>query len=785
MVPARRPEGRTGDDSARAGQALVWGTYLGGSDLDDLMAAALDASGNIIVAGYSESSDIPAPGGYDAAYAGSDDDYVAKVSSDGRSLLWATYIGGAALDQVLSVAADASGNVVVGGLTGSTDMPVTGGYAPVYKGGSTDGYLAKLSAGGNQLLWGSYFGGQAADYVNAVALDAAGNAVMAGFTYSWDLPTPGGYDTVANDIDGFVAKLSADGSRLLWGTYLGGSGGDRLTALALDAAGNVVVGGFSNSADAPVPGGYDTALKGGVDAYVAKLSADGHQLLWGTYLGGSGSESVYALALDAAASVVAGGYTESADFPVPGGFQIQHHAGAVDGFVAKLAADGSRLLWGTYAGGSAADDIFALNVDASGNVAAAGLTYSSDMPVSGGFHNAPFGGQDGYLAKISSDGTSLLWGTYFGGTGEDALLALAEDGAGNIFAAGYTSSTDIPAAGGFDAAYGGAFDGCIARLTDPSMAGQAPQADFTYAPAFPVAGQMIQFTDLSTGAPASWAWDFGDGGTDAGQNPRHAFAIPGTRSVTLTASNGNGSSTKTRSVAVADSTNLYRILIPAAAHASGAAGTNWRTDAAFLDFSSEGMQCTLSLLKAGADNSFPQQIAFPLGSGQSLGFDDILMGQYGFTGAAALSAVCTGTGLLVNSRTYNDLTAEGKGTFGQNVPGFAESELFGVQETAMVLQLHKNSRYRTNLGFASISTQPIDLTVWLFSNAGVPLGTQTATLPPYGYTQINDIFGAVGAGDITNGYAMIYSTSDWAKYMAYASAIDNPSGDPVFISARR
>ena len=253
-----------------------------------------------------------------------------------------------------------------------------------------------------------------------------------------------------------------------------------------------------------------------------------------------------------------------------------------------------------------------------------------------------------------------------------------------------------------------------------------------------------------------------------------AYALPG-QILYPTASDASGNV----------SANPYYILIPAAAHAAGAAGTNWRTDAAFLDFSSEGMQCTLSLLKAGEDNSFPQQITFSLGSGQSLAFDDILMSQFAFNGAAALSAACTGTGILVNSRTYNDLRADGRGTFGQNVPGFAKSELFGVQETAMVLQLHKNSDYRTNIGFAQLAPQAISITVMVFSNAGVPLGTQSVTLPPYGYTQINDIFGAVGAGDVTNGYALIYSSSSWAKYMAYASVIDNTSGDPVFIAARQ
>ncbi len=407
------PLGSSGSTSPEDNPSvLLWSTYLGGSDDDWGYSLVLDASGNAVVTGYARASDFPTtPGAYDTSHNGGRDAFVAKLSASGSALLWSTFLGGVSYDEGRSLVLDGSGNVVVTGYTGYSDFPTTLGAYDTSHNGNNDIFVAKLSASGSALLWSTFLGGSDDDGGGSLVLDASGNVVVAGWTVSPNFPTtPGAYDTSFNgqygDYDGFITKLSASGSALTWGTFLGGSSYDDGYSMALDASGNAVVTGTTRSSDFPTtPGAYDTSYNGGYwDGFVAKLSASGSALLWSTFLGGSVDDDGYSLVLDASGNAVVTGMTGSPDFPTMAGAYDTSFNGSSDVFVAKLSASGSALLWSTFLGGSDGDWGYSLALDASGNAVVTGRTRSSDLPTTPGAYDTSFnnvyGWSDVFVANL-------------------------------------------------------------------------------------------------------------------------------------------------------------------------------------------------------------------------------------------------------------------------------------------------------------------------------------------------------------------------------------------------
>lgn len=542
VVPVPCPAARAGgaqDTGREEAQQLLWGTYIGGSSGDDGQAVAIDSTGDVVVAGHTESNNIPTPGGFDQTFNLQTDIYVAKVSANGSQLLWGTYLGGSSWDYGWALVLDADGNPIVGGGTYSSDIPTPGGFQRTRTGGKAM-YVAKLSASGSSLLWGTYVDGSIHEECNGLALDASGNVVFGGYATSHDMPVPGGYDTTYNGgtADLYVGKLSANGASLLWGTYLGGSGQDALTAdrgvaLAVDTQGNVFVGTSSDSTATPMPtpGGFDQTKNGGWDCWGGKLSSDGSQLLWGTFLGGAQDDQLFALALDASENVVVAGTTRSADIPAPGGFDTTYNGG-LDGFVAKLSSGGSQLLWGTYIGGAGDDSIRALASDGAGNVVMAGTTRSDNIPVPGGLDTTRNGWEDLYLAVLSPDGAQLLSGTFIGGSQSDFCTGIALDGTGGAVAAGYASSSNMPVPGGYDTTHNGGHDFYLAKLSDSAI-GVCRLTCAAVVPARAAPGDSVSFQGTAIFNPDGCAaplfdWDFGDGTAHSGQqNPSHAYAVQG------------------------------------------------------------------------------------------------------------------------------------------------------------------------------------------------------------------------------------------------------------------
>jgi len=340
----------------------LYTTYLGGDGEDVPSGMAIDRSGNVVLAGSTRSTDFPTVGGVQRELAGSADAFVSKLSADGSTLLFSTYLGGEGEDEALDIATDATGGAWVTGRTRGAGFPTTYGARQPESGGMSDAFIGRLSPDGSTLLYASYLGGKGEDEGNAIGVDGLGNVHLAGTTRSADLPIENALQPSPpasagpGAADAFVATLSADGGRLLHATYLGGSGDDAATSLAVDASGNAFVAGRTASADFPATGGaIQTALGGrGVrglgDAFVAKLDAAGGALLHATLLGGALDDEATGIGADARGNAWIAGTTSSTDFPTAGGAPGRV-PGKRDAFVAEIAPTGDVLLRSTFIGG--------------------------------------------------------------------------------------------------------------------------------------------------------------------------------------------------------------------------------------------------------------------------------------------------------------------------------------------------------------------------------------------------------------------------------------------------
>ena len=398
-------------------------------------------------------------------------------------LSYSTFIGAAG-----SIAVDADGNAYVAGGTGSSTLPTTAGaFQPTGNGGA-DVFVAKLNPTGSALVYSTYLGGSGRDSSGGITVDASGNAYVTGATNSTDFPTTadafqpifGGGSTFQAELrasDGFVTKLNATGSALIYSTYLGGFDDEGGRGIAVDAAGNAYVVGLTSCAQASstpttrcannfptTPGAFDTTftVTGDVSGFVTKLNAAGSALDYSTYMGAG----VNAIALDSDGNAYLASFFVQ---PTPGAFQTAPgDASFFDAGVTKLNAAGSALVYSTYLGGSGNESGLGIAVDAARNAYLTGHTTSPDFPTTPGAFQPTYGGSDsrpvfegdGFIAKLNPTGSALVYSTYLGGSSEDQGLGIAVDVAGNAWVTGSTFSTNFPTTAD-------AFRTSAARTTSP------------------------------------------------------------------------------------------------------------------------------------------------------------------------------------------------------------------------------------------------------------------------------------------------------------------------------
>ena len=406
------------------GTALVYSTFVGGSNMESGNGIAVDTGGNAYVTGTTKSSNFPTtsgafdrslnlPGNCPRCAVDNTDGFVFKLNATGSRLTYSTYLGGGAdIDSPRGLAVDGTGSAYVVGETASSDFPTTAGAFSRTRSGSIDEFVTKLNPAGSALTYSTFLGGALVDNGQGIAVDSGGNAYALGFTSSTDFPTtPGAFDRTANGaFDTTLTKLNPTGSALGYSTYLGGQDFDGGSDVTLDGSGNAYVAGSTSSPDFPTtPGAFDTTPNGN-DAFVTKVDAAGSALVYSTLLGGSASDSANGIVVDPAGNAWLAASTTSADFPVSADASDGTFNGAGDAVIAELDAAGSALPYATFLGGSKSEGARDIGRDAAGNLYVTGSTFSMDFPATVGAFDTVWNGDpvifwgDAFVSKLSLTG---------------------------------------------------------------------------------------------------------------------------------------------------------------------------------------------------------------------------------------------------------------------------------------------------------------------------------------------------------------------------------------------
>jgi YD repeat-containing protein len=473
-----------------------YSTYLGGSLNDEGLAVAVDGSGNAYVTGRTASTDFPTANAlYSTFRGGPTDAFVTKLSADGSTLLYSTYLGGnsgggSGADVGYGIAVDADGNAYVTGNTQSQDFPT---FHPLQdhlgRINGSNAFLTKFNARGSALLYSSYLGGTGFDVGLAVAVDSMRRAYVTGYTTSSDFPTRNPLQR--NKIgfqDAFVAKLDPSQSGLLslvYSTYYGGNS-IAGNGIAVDANFDAFVTGYTGSTVLrTTPNAYQSQIRGfGTNAFLAEFNPNDSDLLYGSFFGGTGTVGAAegdvgtGIALDVAGKAYITGSTTSSDFPTKGSpLQQTYGGGQHDAFVAKFdttqASGPDTLVFSTYLGGNGDDIANGIAVNGDGEPYVTGVTASTNFPTLNALqpflgNNSGLGG-NAFVAKLTNAGNGLVYSTYLGGNANDEGKGIAVDADGNAYVVGQTSSTNFPTVKPLQMTNGGGNDAFITKLLEQPL----------------------------------------------------------------------------------------------------------------------------------------------------------------------------------------------------------------------------------------------------------------------------------------------------------------------------
>jgi Beta-propeller repeat len=420
------------------------------------------------------------------------DAFVTKLNATGDAVLYSTYLGGSDDDCGEGIAVDSAGNAYVAGETLSGDFPITkGAFQPACascSNGLVDTFAAKLSPDGSALTYSTYIGGNGEDLFPMIVIDRVGNMYIEGSTFSTDYPTtPAAFQracaSCANGApDIYVTKLNPTATRLVYSTYLGGTDWEFCGAqIAVDRSGNAYVNGFTCSTDFPTHNPLQ-APAGGCDAFLAKLNPAGN-LVYSTYLGGNDFDFIWGTTVDFAGNAYVSGFTFSTDFPTtPGAFQTNFVGGSncpdppcPDAFVTKINPSGRRLVYSTYLGGNGDDNGAEIVADSDGNAYVSGHTSSTDFPTLNPLQPVNAGGYDIFVTKLNAAGSALIYSTYLGGSGDEFNHGTAIDSRRNIYLAGPTTSNNFPTVNAAQPQFGGGtWDAFVAKISPDNPSANAP-----------------------------------------------------------------------------------------------------------------------------------------------------------------------------------------------------------------------------------------------------------------------------------------------------------------------
>lgn len=437
---------------------LVGGTYIGGPSFDFAYGVALDDFGYVYLTGYTYSaSGFPLTSGPQLNFNEGDvDAFVIKIDPRESRIIYCGYLGGYDRDFAYDIAVDQEGAAYIVGYTASREdsFPVING-PDITQNGQYDVFVAKINPMGTKLEYCGFIGGDKNDFGRGIAVDLEGRAYVTGYTESNEVSFPvkkGPILLYKRNYEAFIACVSSSGKELDYCGYIGGLGHDWGYAVAVDSEGAAYIAGATSSDEYsfPVKVGPDLSFNGQVDAYVAKISPSGEEIIYCGYVGGEGEDVALDIEVNKEGLAYICGYTGSNEktFPVTFGPDLDYNGGFYDAFVARVSVAGNYLTYCGFIGGSGYDAAFGLSVDNRGCAYVVGFTSSDQesFPVKDGPELTFHGSFDCFLAKITFNGARLVFSGYFGGSQADYAqdVVVEKDDTGNIYVVGSTYSNQFP-----------------------------------------------------------------------------------------------------------------------------------------------------------------------------------------------------------------------------------------------------------------------------------------------------------------------------------------------------
>lgn len=465
---------------------VVYSSFLGGGLTDSINAVAVDPQGNIYLTGETTSSNFPVVGAPLTPNSGAVVySFITKLDRTGAGIVYSTILGGSSNTRGYAIQADAQGHAFVAGVTGARDLPLVN---PVQsqQPGLNIGYVAKLNPEGNALLFSTYLGGARNDEINALALDPAGNIHVAGRATSTLIPLVNPLQpNFGGDTDILIAKYVSPDYRLAYSTYLGKTGLEFAYGVAADAGGFTYVTGVARGESLATAHAFQDRVKGGNDAFLAKIAPSGNQVEWFTYFGEQGDEQARGVALDREGSIWIAGSTTSPGFVTTPNAVQRSLRGESDAFVVKFHQGGGNVYYSTLLGSSSTavatrEEALAIKLDGRGAVYIAGVTNGSDFPAVRPLQAFGGGVTDGFLTKLSPAADAIEHSTPIGGSADDFLNALAVDVNGGAYVGGRTLSINFPLKAAIRSTFAGSEEGFFTKVCDPVISPSESSVWFGY-----------------------------------------------------------------------------------------------------------------------------------------------------------------------------------------------------------------------------------------------------------------------------------------------------------------